>query len=300
MTARHDSDGGYALGMIVMACGVMLLPIMDAMAKYLASGGMAPGQVAFYRFFFQVLETVPLIVVMGGFRALRPKRPWLNLLRGGLLGGASLCFFTAIKFMPLAESIAIFFVEPFILTILSAVILRERVTWSVWLAIVVGFFGAVIVIDPSFSQYGPVALLPLVTATLFASYMLMNRALGMSDSPMIMQYAAGVGGSLFLGGILAVGGMTFGVADLMPSLPQTTGAWALILAMGAIAAYAHLFVVWAFQRTPASTLAPFQYLEIVSATLAGYLIFAHVPTLSNCLGIAIIIGAGLYIFWRER
>jgi drug/metabolite transporter (DMT)-like permease len=286
--------------MVVMACGVMLLPVMDAIAKYLAAGGMAPGQIAFYRFSFQVLETVPVIVALRGFRALRPKRLWLNLVRGCLLGGASLCFFTAVKFLPLAEAIAIFFVEPFILTILSAVILGERVARGVWMAIVVGFFGALIVIDPSFSHYGPVALLPLGAATLFATYLLMNRALGVSDSPIIMQYAAGVGGSVFLGGILAVNGVAYGVADLMPSLPHSYGTWALILALGGIAAYGHLLIVWAFQHTPAAVLAPFQYLEIVSATLAGYLVFAHVPTPSSLLGIAVIVGAGLYMFWRER
>lgn len=286
--------------MVVMACGVMLLPIMDAIAKYLAAGGMAPGQIAFYRFLFQVLETAPIIVAMRGLRGLRPKRLWLNLARGCLLGGASLCFFTAVKFLPLAEAIAIFFVEPFILTMLSAVILGERVAWGVWMAIGAGFFGAIIVIDPSFSHYGPVALLPLAAATLFASYLVMNRALGVSDSPIIMQYAAGVGGSVFLGAILAVNGVAFGVADLTPSLPHSYATWTLILALGAIAAYGHLLIVWAFQHTPAAVLAPFQYLEIVSATLAGYLVFAHIPTPSSVLGIAVIIGAGLYMFWRER
>lgn len=286
--------------MVVMACGVLLLPVMDAIAKYLASKGMAPGQVTFYRFFFQALGTAPVIVAMRGVRALRPKRLWLNLGRGCLLGGASLCFFTAVKFLPLAETIAIFFVEPFILTILSAVILGERVSNGVWLSIVAGFFGALIVIDPSFSQYGPVALLPLVAATLFASYLLLNRALGMSDAPIIMQYAAGVGGSVFLGAILAFGSLTGHVADLLPSLPHSAEAWGLILGMGVIATYGHLLIVWAFQRTPASILAPFQYLEIVSATAAGYFVFAHIPTLSSLLGVAIIIGSGLYMFWSQR
>lgn len=300
MSTRYKNKKGYALGMVVMACGVMLLPIMDTIAKYLAGRGMAPGQITFYRFFFQFLETAPVIVVVRGLGALRPKRPWLNLFRGGLLALASLCFFTAVKFMPLSESIAIFFVEPFILTILSAAILGERVAWDGWLAIAVGFSGAIIVIDPGFAQYGPVALLPLVTATLFASYMVMNRALGMADSPIIMQYAAGVGGSALLGGFLIFGGRAVGVADFAPSLPHSAGAWVLILILGGIAAYGHLLVVWAFQRTPASTLAPFQYLEIVAATLAGYLVFAHVPTVSSLLGIAIIVGSGLYMFWRER
>lgn len=286
--------------MVVMAFGVMVLPVMDAIAKYLATQGMAPGQVTFYRFFFQFAETVPVIVIWRGFGALQPKRLWLNLLRGCLLAAASLCFFTAVKFMPLADSIAIFFVEPFILTILSALILREHVGWRSWLAIAVGFTGALIVIDPSFSRFGAVALLPLATATLFASYMIMNRALGTLDSPLIMQYVAGIGGSVFLTVVLALGGLAGGVANLAPSMPASPIEWLLVLILGAIAAYGHLLVVWAFQRTPASILAPFQYLEIVSATVAGYLLFANLPGPSRVFGIVIIIGAGLYIFWHER
>jgi len=286
--------------MAVMACAVMLLPLMDAIAKYLASRGMAPGQITFYRFFFQFLETVPVVVLARGLAALRPKRLWLNLLRGTLIAGASLCFFTAVKFMPLADSIAIFFAEPFILTMLCALVLREPVSWRGWLAIVLGFAGAIVVIDPSFSKFGAVALLPLVTATLFATYMMMNRALGTVDRPLIMQYVAGVGGSVFLGAVLVCGGTAGGVVDLQPSLPGSVPDWALVLVLGAIAGYGHLLVVWAFQRTPASILAPFQYLEIVSATLAGYLVFADYPGPMKALGILIIVAAGLYIFWYER
>jgi drug/metabolite transporter (DMT)-like permease len=271
------------------------------MAKYLAtSEGMAPGQVAFYRFLFQLIATVPVVVVAEGLLALRPKRLWLNLLRGTLLAAASLFFFTAVKYMPLADSIAIFFVEPFILTGLSALILRERVGWRRWTAIAVGFVGAVLVINPSFDRFGAVALLPLVTATLFSFYMLMNRALGTVDSPLVMQYAAGIGGSLFVGLTLLAGGVGGGIDDLQPSAPQSALAWTLVLVLGALAGYGHLLVVKAFQHAPASLLAPFQYLEIVSAVILGYIFFSDFPDASKLLGIAIIVGSGLFIVWRER
>ena len=292
---------GYLDGIAMMTCGVMLLPVMDTIARYLSTvEGMAPGQVTFYRFLFQFVLTVPAVVALGGAAALRPRRLWLNLLRGTLLGGASLFFFTALKYMPVANSIAIFFVEPFILTALSALVLKERVGWRRWTAIAVGFVGAVIVINPSFARFGPVALLPLVTAGLFASYMLMNRALGRVDTALVMQYVAGAGGSLFLAAVLLCGGSMAGIGNLEPSLPQTAGAFGLLLVLGAIAAYGHLVVVKAFQRAPASLLAPFQYLEIVSAALLGYLVFSEFPDPSKLLGIAIIVASGLFIVWRER
>ena len=298
---RRVATSGYMEGMAMMICGVMLLPVMDTIARYLSTTGeMAPGQITFYRFFFQFGLTVPAVVALGGAVALRPRRLWLNLLRGCLLGGASLFFFAALKYMPVADSIAIFFVEPFILTTLSALVLKERVGWRRWTAIAIGFVGALIVINPSFIRFGPVALLPLVTATLFAGYMLMNRALGRVDSALVMQYVAGAGGSLFLGLVLLCGGQLAGIENLQPSLPPTAFAWTLLLLLGAIAAYGHLIVVKAFQRAPASLLAPFQYLEIVSAALLGYLVFSEFPGPSKLVGIAIIIGSGLFIVWRER
>ncbi len=298
---RRAAASGYLEGIAMMTCGVMLLPAMDTIARYLSTvQDMAPGQITFYRFLFQLLLTLPAVLAIGGFRALRPRRLWLNLLRGCLLGGASLFFFTALKYMPVADSIAIFFVEPFILTALSALVLKERVGWRRWSAIATGFVGAVIVINPSFARFGPVALLPLVTATLFAGYMLMNRALGKVDTALVMQYVAGAGGSLFLGAVLLCGGELAGVANLEPSLPRSALAWCLLLVLGTIAAYGHLIVVKAFQRAPASLLAPFQYLEIVSAALLGWAVFSEFPDASKLLGIAIIVGSGLFIVWRER
>ena len=135
-----------------------------------------------------------------------------------------------------------------------------------------------IVINPSFTRFGSVALLPLVTATLFACYMLMNRALGRVDTALVMQYVAGAGGSLFLGMVLLCGGKAGGDCESRTVAAADRARLASFsLMLGAIAAYGHLIVVKAFQRAPASLLAPFQYLEIVSAALLGYLVFSEFP-----------------------
>lgn len=216
-----------------------------------------------------------------------------------LLATAALFFFISVKYMPLADTFAIYFVEPFILTCLSAVFLKEKVGWRRWLAIVVGFGGAMIVIQPSFAAFGITALLPVACAFVFACYLLLNRAVGTGDSPLTMQTIAGIGGTLTMGLVILVGnGM--GSADFAPSLPASSLGWTLVVVLGALSGYGHLLVVKAFRAAPVSLLAPFHYFEIVTATALGYLIFGDFPSLSKWLGIAIIVGSGLFIIWRER
>lgn len=287
-------------GMALMAFAMMLLPGMDAIAKYMATyGGMSPGQVTFYRFFFQLVCTLPLLLTVGGKDAFRAKRPWMNLLRGILHGGASLLFFAAVKYMPLADVFAIYFVEPFILTAMSAAFLGERVGWRRWLAIAVGFGGALIVIQPSFAVFGMTSLLPVGCAFLFSLYLFLNRAIGEGDSPLTMQTISGFGGMLFLGGALILGNGA-GIADFEPSLPQSGFALVLLLILGGLSGYAHILVVRAFRMAPLSLLAPFQYFEIISATILGYAIFGEFPGVWKWVGISIIVGSGLFILWRER
>jgi drug/metabolite transporter (DMT)-like permease len=294
-----NAGTSHTRGMAIMAFSMMLLPLMDAIAKWLTtSGTLSPGQVTFYRFALQAVVAGAVLLAMAGMAGLRPQRFWPNVLRGVLLGTASLFFFTAVKYMPLADAIAIFFVEPMILTVLSGVFLKEPIGWRRWLAVVVGFGGALIVIQPSFSLFGPISLLPLVTATLFSVYMLLNRRLSSQDKPLVMQCVAGLGGTAATAvGLLA--GAGFGIADLAPGIPQRGDEILLLLVLGVLATFGHMLVVEAFRNAEASVLAPFQYIEIISATIVGLLVFGDFPSPSKWLGILVIVGSGLYTFWRE-
>jgi drug/metabolite transporter (DMT)-like permease len=210
-----------------------------------------------------------------------------------------LLFFVAVKYMPLADVFAIYFVEPLMLTAMSAVFLGEKVGWRRWTAIVVGFGGAMIVIQPSYAVFGTTALLPIFCAFLFALYLFLNRAIGDADPPLTMQTISGLGGTLLMGAVLA--GASFGdFAEFEPSLPANPGQLALLIALGAISGYGHLLVVQAFRKAPVSVLAPFQYFEIISATALGLIFFHDFPDSGKWLGIAVIIGSGLFVLWRER
>jgi drug/metabolite transporter (DMT)-like permease len=283
-----------------MAFAMMILPCMDGIAKYLSTmQAMSPGQIAFYRFFFQLLLTLPLLLTVEGAGAFRARRPWMNLLRGGLHGAATLLFFAAVKYMPLADVFAIYFVEPFMLVALMAIFFKETVGWARWIAIIIGFGGAMIVIQPSFEIFGLTSLLPVACAFLFALYLFMNRAIGDDDPPLTMQTISGLGGTLFMGVVL-IGGDSTGIADFEISLPPTILILLLLLVLGALSAYGHLLVLRAFRLAPISILAPFQYFEIISATILGFIVFGEFPTPSKWLGIIIIVGSGLYVIWRER
>jgi len=286
--------------MAIMAGAMIVLPAMDAIAKYMATfESMSPGQVTFYRFFFQLVCTLPLLFALFRWKALSANRPWMNLLRGALHGAASLLFFVAVKYMPLADVFAIYFVEPFMLTAMSALFLGDKVGWRRWTAIVVGFGGAMIVIQPSYEIFGLKALLPVCCAFLYSLYLFLNRAIGEADSPLTMQTMAGIGGTLFMAAAL-FGGNVAGIADFEISLPQSALALVLLLILGSLSGYAHLLIVRAFRLAPLSLLAPFQYFEIISATILGYALFNDFPTVSKWIGIGIIVASGLFIIWRER
>ena len=294
-----SSPQNHAAGMGLMAFCMVVLPVMDAIAKYMATfEGMSPGQVTFYRFFFQLVFTLPLLFLVGG-DILRARRPWMNLLRGALHAAASLMFFAAVKYMPLADVFAIYFVEPFMLTMMSALFLGDRVGWRRWLAIAVGFGGAMIVIQPSWAIFGWTALLPVACAFLFTLYLFLNRALGDADSPLTMQAIAGVGGTLFMGTALLIGN-GLGKTDFEISLPASSLGLILLILLGSISGYVHLLVVRAFRMAPLSLLAPFQYFEIISAVFLGYVLFGDFPTPSKWIGIFVIVASGLFIIWRER
>lgn len=299
-TDAHSPNPTTLRGMGIMASCMLFLPIMDAIAKYMAvTMEMSPAQVTFYRFFFQIVATLPLLLVLSPTDLFKAKHPWMNLLRGVIHASASLMFFTAVKFMPLADVFAIYFVEPFMLTIMCAVFLGDKVGLTRWLAIVIGFGGAMIVIQPSFEIFGWISVLPLGCAFLFSIYLFMNRLLGDGDSPLVMQTMSGISGTVFMGIVLLIGS-NLGDANFAISLPGLDHGLVLLLLLGSISGYMHLLIVKAFRLAPVSVLAPFQYFEIISGVALGYFFFADFPTPSKWLGIVIIIGSGMMIIWQER
>jgi len=283
-----------------MVAGMLFVPGMDAISKYLSTiYGISPAFITFFRF---VVQSCLLFVVLAFFSVntgLGSRRIGINILRGVLIGVAVGMFNVAVKYMPIADAIAVFFVEPLILLMFSSVFLGEQVGWRRRIAAIVGLLGAGLIIQPSYEVFGLVSLLPLGTATVFSFYLILTRAYGAKDDPALMQFYSGIGGVLICSLGLLIGEL-FVLTDFRVVIPQDTGAYALLLLLGLIATVGHLMIVHAFRLAPASILAPFQYIEIISATILGYLVFGDFPDPLKWLGIAIIISAGMYTFLRER
>jgi S-adenosylmethionine uptake transporter len=286
--------GPVESGMMLMAAAMIVAPTVGAMGKWL-SGAVSPGEIAWARFVFQAAFLAPLVALR--WRGVGPHLG-LQMLRGVLMAGATLCFFAAVRVLPLADAMAIFFIEPLVLTVLSAVFLSEPIGWRRVSAAIVGFGGALIVIQPSYRVFGLESILPVGSAVCLATYLMLTRRLAVGGDPVMLQFSASIFGSIALT-IALVAGDVFDIDTFQPSWPSTFE-WLFLAAMGGIATVSHQLIVHAFQLTRASILAPFQYLEIISATALGFFVFGDFPEPTMWLGLTIIVGAGLYVFNRER
>ena len=291
--AGDDARGGIAL----MALAVFILPVMDGIAKFLGTD-YGPIQIGMMRFIMQIAFTLPFALWVVGPRALVPQPFGLQVVRGMLIGMGTTFFFGGLRFMPLAETLAIFFVSPLLVTAISALLLRERVGLRRWSAVAAGFVGAMIVIRPGSGIFGLAAILPLCSAMSFAFYLIVTRKLAGRSDPWSTNLQTGMSGAVFLGIIMLAAG-AMGLEGL-GFVPIQSGHWLHFAAIGVIATVGHLMMILALSRAPASTLAPIGYMEMPSAVLVGWLGFGDVPDFWTVIGIVIIVSAGLYVSWREN
>jgi S-adenosylmethionine uptake transporter len=280
-------------GVTLMASAMIFAPFMDMFAKLLTET-MSPGAIGLWRFMAQSLILLPFMLAMKQWG--RPT--WMHLLAGIFLGVALLAINAALKHMPIPNAIAIFFVEPLILTLMSAVILGESLGWRRLSAVSVGLVGALVVIRPNWEAFGPAAIYPLITAVCFASYLLITRVMTQKGSRVALQFWIGVFAMLALALATAIG-HPLGVPVLTQSWPGQRELM-LLACMGVLAAISHQMIANAFARAEAGALAPLQYLEIISAVLIGWFVFHDFPDRWTWVGTVIIISSGIYVFYRER
>lgn len=274
----------------------VVAPMGDAVAKLL--GGLIPlGQLLLIRFGVQALVLAPLVLATGRPWKMRGRILVLTVLRTILHIAGIGAMFTALRYLPLADAVAIAFIMPFLMLLLGKYVLKEEVGGRRLIACVVGFVGTLLVVQPSFAEVGWPALLPLFVAANFAVFMLVTRQIAKATDPIGLQAVSGFIAMGVLGPIL-IFGQSFG--GILEVIWPTAYGWGLLLSIGMLGTLAHLLMTWSLRYAPSATLAPMQYLEIPFATIIGLLVFGELPNGLAALGIAITIAAGLYIVMRER
>jgi len=276
------------IGILFILTTSVMFALLDTGVKYV--GQFYPVlQIAWARYVFQ-MAMVPLVI--GRIRPrdiLRTRRPGLQVARSLLMVGATLSFFTAVNYMPVAEASAIGMIAPLMVTTLATPMLGERVGPRRWMAVVIGLIGALIIIRPGFGSLSWAAILPVITAICYALYQITTRMLADIDPPITTFFYSG-----------AVGVVVLSLAVPFAWQTPTAGGWAMMIALGLIAGAGHFCVIQALRRAPASVLAPFSFTQLIWVTILGFLVFGDFPDNYTLLGAAIVVGSGGYVFYREN
>jgi drug/metabolite transporter (DMT)-like permease len=284
------------LGAALIVAFCIVAPLGDAIAKTL--GVLPLAEVLLARYGVQALLLTPLMRAAGRSLDLGARVWRLTMLRTVLHVGSFTAFVAALRFLPMADAVAIMFVLPFIMLLLGRLFLGEEVGPHRLAACGVGFLGTLLVVQPSFAEVGAPALLPLLGALLFAFFMLVTRQIARDADPVVLQAASGIGATALLVPVVLVGAI-FGWSDVAP-VPLDGREVVLLVLLGALGTGAHLLMTWALRFAPSATLAPIQYLEIPMATMIGYLVFGELPDGLAMVGIVVTIASGLYVVHREH
>jgi len=284
-------------GILLMLGFCIIAPLIDVASK-LAAQAVPVGTVTLGRYVAQLLLMVPIVALLGHPWGMSRRALGLTFARAAVSVMSTYSFVAAVQHMPIADALAIAFVEPFVILFIGRFFMGEEVGPRRIGASVVGFIGALFVIQPSFAVFGAVALYPLGTAVGFALYILLTRALSRHMHPVPMNLHTAWAAIVILVPILALGG-SLDIGQVRFEMPEGIF-WLWCFCVGLASTVSHMSMSYALKYAPSSTLAPLHYFEMLTATLFGYLVFGDFPNALTWVGIGIITASGLYIIHRER
>jgi drug/metabolite transporter (DMT)-like permease len=274
-------------GIVLMLLSVGIFSVMDALVKLLTQH-YHPFQVAFFRGLCAILPIGVMIAASGGPRLLATRHPLGHVLRSIVGVGALLLFFYAFAHMKLADVVAVSFAGPLFVTALSVPLLGEQVGWRRWSAVLVGFAGVVLVVDPGTVHEDPMALTALAATVCYALSLIVIRKLSATESNAAIVFYYSVSVAIVCGVLLPF----IWIAPTYPHL-------ALLVLVGLLGGTAQYIMVEAFRWAPVSVLVPFEYSAILWSLIFGYVGFDETPDAQMLLGVAIIVASGLYLLQRE-
>jgi drug/metabolite transporter (DMT)-like permease len=300
-------SSGAAPGIACIILAMMLLSLQDSLIKWLGAT-YALHQIVLTRSVIAAVVTLVVLAATARLDLLRTRRWSLHLTRGLLLVASNSAFFLGLIAMPIAEAVAMFFVAPLFITLLSALALGEPVGPRRLAAVLVGFAGVVIVVRPGSGLFGYVALLPVGAAATYAIMQVMTRRLGATDSAAAMAFSVQLvfmAAGIAMG--LAVGDGRFAGSDdpsldflLRPWRLPTAGDVPLFVLVGLLIAAASVLLFQAYRITEAATIAPFEYIALPFAAVWGLLFWGDVPDAIAIVGMGLIVGSGVFIVVRTE
>jgi len=295
------------VGSLSAAIAVVLFSINDTAIKFL-SGGYPLHEIVLIRSFLGLVIVCAIIAPMtDGFAIVQTKRLRLHMLRGLFVVLANMLFFLGLAAMPLADAVAIFFVSPLVITVFSVIFLGETVGRRRWIAILIGFLGVIIMMRPGTDAFQYASLFPLVAAVCYAALHMLTRVIGRTESAATMAFYIQVTFivvCVIVG--LAVGDGRFG-NQTDPSLAFLLRAWVwpemsdlpVMILLGIGVGIGGYCISQAYRVAPAAVVAPFEYLALPLSVVWGVMVFDEWPDTVAYVGMALILGAGLFTIWRE-
>ena len=283
-------ESHVARAILLFLLSGLFLSSLDATAKILVVRDYPFWWVVWARYAGHLLVVIPLAWVNLGPGFLRTRHPWLQLARGILIVIATIAFFSALRFLPLAEASAISFLAPLFIVLLSGPLLGEKVSRQRWIGVAAGFAGILLVTRPGSAAFQPATLLMLVMALSNAVYQILTRKLTGESVYTTLVHSALPGAVVF----------TLLLPFLAPHPLPNFGDSLLFLALGVFAGLGHWLMISAFLRAQASQLSPFTYLQMAWPLLFGWLLFGQFPDSVSIAGMSVIVAAGIWLGWQER
>jgi drug/metabolite transporter (DMT)-like permease len=294
------------LGVLCLCIGVATFSLQDIVIK-MTAGTYPVHQVMVIR----SLAAAPLLLLLvhleSGVRSLITPRARMLALRGATLIVSYGAYYLAFPAMPLAAAVSLWFVAPLAITAIAGIILGERVGFGRWVAVAVGFLGVLVILRPGVGVMDPAAILPVAAALTYAVAQVLARRLGVTERASVMGFYQN--GAFFLGAVIL--SLVFGTGAFAgsshPSMAFLTRAWTvpdwidllLLAACGPIAALGVVLLSNAYRLAEASRVAPFEYTGLIWGVLWGYVVWDEIPAWTTLAGVALLLGAGLYVL-RSR
>ena len=290
ITASSPVSGTARLGVLLMLLGMVMFSMNDVLGKWLVAT-YSVGQLMLIRSLAALLVLAPFFWRVGWRRLVDVERPRLHLLRAALFAFEASGFYFAVAYMPLADAMTYWLAAPIYVAAMSPLLLGEKVGWRRWTAIIVGFIGVLIALEPSRDTFTLPALIALGGSLAFALAMVLGRTLRAApDTTLVFWQVAGA----------AIFAAVWCLADPGGWAPVSGIDFGLLALLGIVAMSAHMLVNRSLKLADAATVAPLQYTLLLWAIVFGWMFFGDMPRAAMLVGAGFIVASGLFIFFREQ